>query len=176
MYILITSSKDSDDLSIGLDRNRERRRRDLKKKQKFKGKYQIKLYSKDIFGSAEHQLKAMLGLGYRLVLPRNTDNVVLNKEKAINSAKIKSISFDLYMPHYTPSPEQQTILSEQIVNKTPTELQFTEGSGFMKQANTQKLRTIEIITQEGIKVPLWIIVRCQQSDRQHDQILNNDTF
>ena len=25
-------------------------------------------------------------------------------------------------------------------------------------------------------VPIWIIVGCRQSDRQHDQKLNNDTF
>ena len=31
-------------------------------------------------------------------------------------------------------------------------------------------------TQEGIDVPIWIIVGFQQCDRQHDQNLNNDTF
>ena len=31
-------------------------------------------------------------------------------------------------------------------------------------------------TQEGINVPIWIIVRFQQNDRQHDQNLNNVTL
>ena len=31
-------------------------------------------------------------------------------------------------------------------------------------------------TQEGINIPTWIFVVFQQNDRQHDQILNNDTF
>ena len=34
----------------------------------------------------------------------------------------------------------------------------------------------ELRTQEGIKVGIWIYVFFQQSDRQHDQNLNNDTF
>ena len=45
----------------------------------------------EIFGFAEHQEKASNGLGYKLTLTRNTDNAVLNKGNAINSAKIKLI-------------------------------------------------------------------------------------
>ena len=46
----------------------------------------------------------------------------------------------------------------------------------MKEVNTQNLRNFELGTQEGVNVPLWIIVSFQQSDRQHDQYLNNDTY
>ena len=45
----------------------------------------------------------------------------------------------------------------------------------MKEVNTQKLWSFELVTQEGINVPIWIIVSFQQSDRQNDQNLNNDT-
>ena len=31
-------------------------------------------------------------------------------------------------------------------------------------------------TQEGVNVLIWIFIGFQQSDRQHDQKLNNDTF
>ena len=34
----------------------------------------------------------------------------------------------------------------------------------------------ELGTQEGNNVAIWIYVVFQQSDRQHDQCLNNDTF
>ena len=64
----------------------------------------------------------------------------------------------------------------QIVNKKPTELRYVERSVFMKEVNTQKLWAFVLGTQEGINVPIWIIVGFQQSDRQHDQNLNNDTF
>ena len=55
MYKLLTSSRDSDDLSIGFDRNRGRRKNELSNNKNIKGKYHIKIYLKDIFGFAEHQ-------------------------------------------------------------------------------------------------------------------------
>ena len=64
----------------------------------------------------------------------------------------------------------------QIVNKKATELRYVERSVFLKEVNTQNLWTSELGTQEGINVPIWIIVSFQQSDRKRDQNLNNDTF
>ena len=46
----------------------------------------------------------------------------------------------------------------------------------MKEVNTQNLWNFELGTQEGINVPIWIIVGFQQQDRQNSQNLNNDTF
>ena len=65
---------------------------------------------------------------------------------------------------------------KQSVNKKPTELHYIERSVFMKEVNTQNLWTFELGTQEGNNVPVWIFISFQQSDRQHDQKLNNDTF
>ena len=64
----------------------------------------------------------------------------------------------------------------QIKQKTPTNLQYPERSVIMKEVNTQNFWTFELGTQKGINVPIWIFVVFQQSDRQHDQNLNNDTF
>ena len=64
----------------------------------------------------------------------------------------------------------------QIQKKTPTLLHYVERSVFMKEVNTQNLWIFELGTQEGINVPKWIFVAFQQSDRQNDQNLNNDTF
>ena len=55
MYKLITSRKDSDDLSIGFDRSRNKRRDELALDKNIKGKYHLKILLKDIFGFAEHQ-------------------------------------------------------------------------------------------------------------------------
>ena len=52
MYKLLTSSKDSDDLSIGFDRNRGRRKNEITNNKTIKGKYHIRIYLKDIFGYA----------------------------------------------------------------------------------------------------------------------------
>ena len=176
MYKLLTSSKGSDDLSICFDRDRNRRQRELTNNKSQKGKYHVRIYLKDVFGFAEYQEKATYGLGYKLTLTRNTDNTVLNKGNAINNGRIKINAIEWYVPHYTPSMQQQAILSKQIINKTLTQIQYPERSVFMKEVNTQNFWTFELGTQEGINIPTWIFVAFQQNDRQHDQNLNNDTF
>ena len=60
--------------------------------------------------------------------------------------------------------------------KTPTQLQYPERSVFMKEVKSQKIWTVELGTREGINVPLSLYVVFQQSDREHDQSSNNDTF
>ena len=176
MYKLLTSSKGSDDLSIGFDRDRGRRQRELTNNKSQKGKYHVRIYLKDVFGFAEYQEKGTYGLGYKLTLTRNTDNAVLNKANAINNGKVKINAIEWYVPHYTPSVQQQSILSKQILNKTPTQIQYPKRSVFMKEVNTQNFWTFELGTQEAINIPTFIFVAFQQNDRQHDQNLNNDTF
>ena len=176
MYKLKTSAGNTDDLSIGLDRDRERRKTELINNKKLKVKYHVTIMLKDIFGFAENQEKGTYGLGYKLTLTTNSDNAVLNKDNAINNAKIKINSIDWYVPHYTPSLAQEKIIMDQIEKKMPTEVWYIERSVLMKEVNTQNLWTFELGTQEGINVPIRIIVGFQQSDRQHDQNLKNDTF
>ena len=176
MYKLLTSSRGSDDLSIGFDRDRNRRQRELTINKTQKGKYHIRIYLKDVFGFAEYQNKGTYGLGYKLTLTRNTNNAVLNKDDAINLGRIKINGIEWYVPHYSPSIQQQSIISKQILNKTPTQIQYPERSVFMKEVNTQNFWTFELGTQEGINIPTWIFVGFQQNDRQYDQNLNNDTF
>ena len=176
MYKLLSSSKRSDDLSVGFDRDRTRRRNELTNNKNIKCKYHVRIYLKDIFGYAEYQQKATYGLGYKLTLTRNNDNVVLNKGNVINIGKIRINAIEWYVPHYTPSIQQQSILSKQVLNKTPTQIQYPERSIFKKEVNTQNFWTFELRTQEGINIPTWIFAAFQQNDRQHDQNLNNDTF
>ena len=176
MYKLLTSSKDSDDLSIGFDRNRGRRKNELSNNKSIKGKYHIRNYLKDIFGFASHQEKGTYGLGYKLTLTRNTDNAVLNKDNAVGNGRVKINSLDWYLPHYSPNLEECNKLMNQIKKNSPTLLHYPERSVFMKEVNPQNLWTFELGTQEGINVPIWMFVAFQQNDRQNDQNLNNDTF
>ena len=176
MYKLLTSSKDSDDLSIGFDRNRNNRKRELTNNKNIKGKCHIRIYLKDIFGFAEHQEKGTYGLGYKLTLTRNTDNAVLNKDNAVVNGRVKINNLDWHVPHYNPNLEEYNKLMTQIRKNTATLLHYPERSVFMKEVNTQNLWTFELGTREGIEVPIWIFVAFQQNDRQNDQNLNNDTF
>ena len=176
MYKLLTSCKDSDDLSICFDSNRGRKKNELTNNKTIKGKYHIRIYLKDIFGYAEHQEKATYGLGYKLTLTRNTDNAVLNKDNAVVNGRVKINSLDWYVPHYRRNLEEYNKLMTQIKKNTPTQLNYIERSVFMKEVNTQSLWSFELGSQEGINTPIWVFIAFQQNDRQNDQNLNNDTF
>ena len=63
MYKLITSSKNSDDLSIGFDRSMARRRDEMTNNKNVRGKSHLRIFLRDIFGFAEHQEKATYGFG-----------------------------------------------------------------------------------------------------------------
>ena len=131
---------------------------------------------KDVFGFAKHQEKATYGLGYKLTLTRNKDDAVLDKANGIADARIKIDHIHWYVPHYTPSIKQQSIMSKQILNKTPTELRYVERSVFVKQVNNQNVWNFELGIQENMNVPIWILIGFQQQDRQDSQNLNIDTF
>ena len=176
MYKLITSSKDSNDLSIGFDHSRNWIRDELALKKNIKGKYHGKIMLKDFFGYAEHQKKATYGLGFKLTLTRNKDDDVIDKANAVADARIKIDHIHWYIPHYTPSIQQQSTLSKQISSKTPTELRYVERSVFMKEVNNQNVWNFELGSHENMNVPIWIIIGFQQRDRQGSQNLNNDTF
>ena len=176
LYNLLKSSKDSDDLSIGFHRSRDRRKQGLTNNKNIKGKYHLRIYLKDIFGFAEHQVTATYGLGYKLSLIRNTDNSVLNKANATNNDKFKINSLEWYVPHYSPSLKEYNKLMNQIRNKSPKNLHYRERSVFMKEVNSHNFWTFELGVQPNVNVPMWVFGTFQQMDRQNDQNLNNDTF
>ena len=176
MYKLKTSSRDSDDLSIGFDRSRNRRRDELAQIKNVKGKYHLKIMLTDVFGFAECQEEATYGLGYKRTLTRNKDEVVIDKIAGIGDARIKIGQIHWYVPHYTPSMQQQGILSEQFSNNKLTELKYVERSVFVKQVNNQNVRNFEFGSQKNMKKPIWFIIGFQQQDRQDSQYLNIETF
>ena len=106
MYRVLSSSREPKDLSIGFDRSRDRRKREFTNNKNVKGIYHLRICLRDIFGFAEHQETATYGLGHKLTLTQNSDNAVLNKANATTNAKIKINSFEWYVPHYTPSPNE----------------------------------------------------------------------
>ena len=89
MHKPLTSSRDSDDLSIGFVRDRNKRRDELSRNNYIKGNYHLRVMLKDVFGFAEHQGKATFGLGYKLTPTKNKDHATLNKNPDIADGKIK---------------------------------------------------------------------------------------
>ena len=100
----------------------------------------------------------------------------MKKTNATNNAKTKNNAIERHVPPYTPSFEKYNKLMNQISEKTPTNLHYQERSVFMKEVNTKNFWTVEFGTQKGITVPIWVFVIFRQSDREHNQNLNNDTF
>ena len=126
LYKLLTSSKNSDDLSIGFDRSRNRRRDELALNKNVKGNYHLRIMLKYVFSFAECQEKATYGLGYKLTLTSNTDEAVIDKAGGIADARIKIDHIHWHIPHYRASIQQQSTLVKRIVNKTSTELRYIE--------------------------------------------------
>ena len=175
-YRIITCAEDFDDLVFGFDQDRNRRRDELVRNKNTKSKYYLKFTLKDVFGFAQCQEKVNFGLGYKLTLVRNKDDAVLDNAADIADARIDIDHFHWYGPHYTPSFQQQGILSKQISSKTPTKFRYIERSVFMEEVNNQFLWKFEICGEESTNVSVWIIIGFQQKNRQDSQNLNNDTF
>ena len=68
MHKLISSRRDSDDLSIGFHRSNAVRQRELTNNKTSEGNYQVRIYLKDIFGFAEDHDNCTYGLGYKITL------------------------------------------------------------------------------------------------------------
>ena len=66
LYKLETSSRGSDDLSLGFDRSRDRGKQVLTNSKTLKGNYHVTIMLSVIFAFAAHQLTGTLGLGYQL--------------------------------------------------------------------------------------------------------------
>ena len=90
----------------------------------------------------------------------------MQKAAAIADSRNKIDRFHCYVPHYTPSIQQQGFLSKQTLNKTPTELRYVERSVFFNEVNNQNLWDFELGSQESMNVPIWINIGFQQRDRQ----------
>ena len=109
IYNLIISARDTDDLSIGFDRDRNREQREIITNKIITGKYHNRFYLKGVFGFAGHQEKATFALSYKLTLTRKNDNSVLNKDTATSIGKIEINATEWYVQHYTPSIPQQAL-------------------------------------------------------------------
>ena len=89
VYKLMTSAKDSDDLSIGFDRSRDRRKEKLINNKNLKSKHLLKIMLEDNLGFDEHLQKATYGLGFKLTLTRNKDDAIIDRPPGIADVRIK---------------------------------------------------------------------------------------
>ena len=79
-------------------------------------------YAQKYFRFCRTPKKSTYGLSYKLTLKRNKGEALLDKAVGYADARVKIDHIQWYVRHYTPSIQQQDILSKQILNKTPTEV------------------------------------------------------
>ena len=140
------------------------------------GKYHVGSLLKGVFGFVENHKKATYGLGYKLSSTRTKDDALLRKTMAKPDVRNNIDHILWHDTHYTPSNQQQGILSKRILSKTPTEPRYTNRPLFREEVKNQNLWWFELGSLESLKVPILFIERSRQRDRQDLQNLTNDSF
>ena len=128
----------------------------------------------DIFGFADQE-KITYGLGYTLTLKRNNNNDPIIRDNGVDAAKINIKDISWYIPHYVPSLENQQLVMDQILDKDPTEIFYTERTVFRKDVNTNNNWTFEL-GNSGESAPTFVVVAFQARNKIDSQTHDNAIF
>ena len=182
MYKLLTSTSQTSQLLYGFEESTIIRRQELTNNKNEKGTFLVRINLKDLFGFADQE-KITYGLGYTLTLKRNTKNDAILRSVRVDAAKVVIKDIGWYIPHYVPSIESQQLVMDQILNKDPTELSYTERSIFRKDVNTNSSWTFQLgnaggdsYRSSGIESPTFVIVGFQARTKIDSQVHNNAVF
>ena len=117
-------------------------------------------------------------MGYNLSLKRNNNNDAIIRTAAADEAKIVIRDIGWYIPHFTPSIENQQIIMDQLLNKDPTEIFYTERTVFRKDVNTNNNWSFELGMATGASglPPTYVIVGFQNRNKIESQTHDNATF
>ena len=184
MIELLTSTSQTSQLWYGFEESTTIRRQELTNNKNEKGTFFVRIKLKDLFGFADQE-KITYGLGYTLTLKRNTNNDAILRSVGVDAAKVVIKDISWYIPHYVPSLENQQLVMDQILNKDPTELYFTERTVFRKDVNTNSNWTFELGNAGGISnnggsyresCPIFVIVGFQARNKIDSQVHDNAVF
>ena len=176
---LLTSTSQTSQLLYGFEESTVVRRQELTNNKTEKGSFFVRIKLKDMFGFADQE-KTTFGLGYTLTLKRNTNNDAILRANRTDAAKIDIKDISWYIPHYVPSLENQQLVMNQILNKDPTELYFTERTVFRKDVNTNSNWTFELGNAVGNSnnesCPTFVIVGFQARNKIDSQTHDKAVF
>ena len=175
MYKLLTSTKSTSQLMYGFEENLSVRRQELTNNKNEKGTFFVRIKLKNLFGFADQE-KITYGLGYTLTLKRNTNNDAILRSVGVDAAKVVIKDIGWYIPHYVPSLENQQFVMDQILNKDPTELSYTERIIFRKDVNTNSNWTFELGNSNNESCPTFVIVGFQARNKIDSQVHDNAVF
>ena len=174
LYKHLTSSQQTSQLMYGFEESTTIRRQELRNKKTEKGTFFVRIKLIDLFGFADQE-KIPYGLGYTLTLKRNTNNDVIIRGAGVDNAKVVVKDISWYIPHYVPNLENQQLVMDQILNKDPTELYYTERTVFRKDVNTNNNWTFGL-GHSGESTPTFVIVGLQAGNKIDSQTHDNATF
>ena len=178
MYKLLTSTSQTSQLLYGFEEILSVRRQELTNNKNEKGTFFVRIKLKDLFGFADQE-KITYGLGYTLTLKRNTNNDAILRSVGVDAAKVVIKDIGWYIPHYVPSIENQQLVMDQILNKDPTELSYTERIIFRKDVNTNSNWTFELGSSGGEaaqSTSTFVIVGFQARNKIDSQVHDNAVF
>ena len=178
MIKLLTSTSQTSQLLYGFEESTTIRRQELTNNKNEKGTFFVRIKLKDLFGFVDQE-KITYGLGYTLTLKRNTNNDAILRSVGVDAAKVVIKDIGWYIPHYVPSIENQQLVMDQILNKDPTELSYTERIIFRKDVNTNSSWTFELGNaggSSGIESPTFMIVGFQARNKIDSQVHDNAVF
>ena len=175
MYKLLTSTKSTSQLMYGFEENLSVRRQELTNNKNEKGTFFVRIKLKDLFGFADQE-KITYGLGYTLTLKRNNNNDAILRSVGVDAAKVVIKDIGWYIPHYVPSLENQQFVMDQIFNKDPAELSYTERIIFRKDVNTNSNWTFELGNSNNESCPTFVIVGFQARNKIDSQVHDNAVF
>ena len=175
----MTSTKSTSQLLYGFEESETIRRQELTNNKNEKETFFVRIKLKDLFGFADQE-KITYGLGYTLTLKRNTNNDAILRSVGVDAAKVVIKDIGWYIPHYVPSIENQQLVMDQILNKDPTELSYTERIIFRKNVSTNSNWTFELGSAGdnagGSPTPTFVIVRFQARNKIDSQVHDNAVF
>ena len=158
----------------GFEESQATRRQELTNNKTEKGTFFVRIKLKDLFGFADQE-KITYGLEYSLTLKRNNNNDPIIRDNGVNAAKtnIKAISW--YIPHYTPSMENQQLVMDQILDKDLTETFYTERTVLRKDVNTNNSWRFEL-GNSGKSTQTYVVVGFQARNKIDSQTHDNAIF
>ena len=174
MHKLLTSNQQTSQLMYGFEESQATRRLELTTNKTEKGTFFVRIKLRDLFGFADQE-KITYGLGYSLTVKRNNNNDPFFRDNGVDAAKIDIKDISWYIPHYTPSMENQQLVMDQILDKDPTEIFYTERTVFRKDVNTNKSWTFKL-GNSGESTPTYVVVGFQTRHKIDSQTHDNAIF
>lgn len=140
-----------------------------------KGRFQVQIPLKEIFGFAEDYTKVIYGLKQTLTLKRKADTDAIFKAAAVDAGKVTLDQISWYLPIVEPNDEEKFALIKEIENKTELSIDYR-----MRQADNISVPQStnfdwRLTIKAGAEKPRYVIVAFQ-TGKDNNQNQNPSIF